>query len=204
MNINNPPPSNLGPYAEPWARYITEQTQANQTAIERLGGDFSTDGSLNNAALENISYQINELRQRQAGTVRAPDFNTAAFANPTMLTNVVNIQIPRPSQPRMGTVSVQFTATNSNFAQSEVYASMEIDGTTFHRDSRSVPTQNLEPASWGGQKAIIGFTGFTAGPGFGGSIRLTLQVEAIYDGATTPRIVSYKNIQANYQYGQAI
>lgn len=199
--MNIPPPSNLGPLSEPWGREITKQVQENRTAIQRLGGDFSNDGSLNNSTLDNIAYQINELRQRQAGIVTAADFSSASFSSGTV-TNVVTLQIPRPDVARVGTVSLQFTAINSNANQSEVYASMEIDGTVFHRDSRSVPTQNLEPSSWGGQKALTGFTGFTATPTSGGTLRLTLQAEAAL--STGSRSVRYFNIEANYQYGQAI
>lgn len=198
---NIPPPSNLGPLSEPWAREITTQVQANRTAIERLGGDFSNDGSLNNSTLDQIAYQINELQQRQSGVVKFPDFSTASFSSGSV-TNVVSIQIPRPPTTRFATVSVQFTATNSNSSQTEVYATMEMDGVVFHRDSRSVPTQNLEPSSWGGQKAITGFTGFTAGPGFGGLVRITLQAENAFSSGD--RLVTYSNIQAVYQYGQAI
>lgn len=198
--ITTPPPSNLGPLSEPWAREITKQVEGNRVALERLGGDFSNDGSLTNSTLDNISYQINELEQRQSGTVRGADFSTATFSSGSV-TNVIVLQIPRPDVSRIGTVSLQFTATNSNGNQTEVYASMEMDGVIFHRDSRSVPTQNLEPSSWGGQKALTGFTGFRAGPGYGGTLRLTLQAEA----ALSPgdRFVNYFNIQANYQYGQA-
>lgn len=199
--MNIPPPSNLGPLSEPWGREITKQVQENRIAIQRLGGDFSNDGSLNNSTLDNIAYQINELRERQSGIVTAADFSSATFSSGTV-TNVVTLQIPRPDRPRVGTVSLQFTATNSNANQTEVYASMEIDGTVFHRDSRSVPTQNLEPASWGGQKALTGFTGFTATPTSGGTLRLTLQAEAALSSGS--RSVRYFNIQANYQYGQAI
>lgn len=199
--MTTPPPSNLGPLSEPWAHAITQQVVGNRTALERLGGDFSNDGSLNNSSLETIAYQIRELQQRQSGIVRAMDFSSAVFASGSV-TNVVTLQIPRPDVTRVGTVSLQFTATNSNALQSEVYASMEADGVIFHRDSRSVPTQNLEPASWGGQKALTGFTGFTAGPGFGGELRLTLQAEAAVSSGA--RQVNYFNIQANYQYGQAV
>ncbi|QZD97645.1 hypothetical protein SEA_PLATTE_52 [Microbacterium phage Platte] len=198
---NNPPPSNLGPLSEPWGREITRQVQANREAIQRLGGDLSNDGSLNNSTLDQIAYQINELQQRQSGIVAVAPFSTATFSTGSV-TNVVTIQVPRPAQNRYCTVSLQFTATNSNANQTEVYATMEIDGTVFHRDSRSVPTQNLEPASWGGQKALTGFTGFIAGPNGGGLLRLTLQAEnALSTGA---RFVTYSNIQANYQYGQVI
>ncbi|QDH48061.1 hypothetical protein SEA_DEJAVU_56 [Microbacterium Phage DejaVu] len=199
--MNIPPPSNLGPLSEPWGREITKQVQENRIALERIGGDFSNDGSLNNSTLDNIAYQINELKQRQSGIVTAVNFSSPSFSS-GMVTNVVTIQIPRPDVPRVGTVSLQFTATNSNGNQTEVYASMEIDGTVFHRDSRSVPTQNLEPPSWGGQKALTGFTGFTATPDSGGTLRLTLQAEAAL--STGERSVLYSNIQANYQYGQAV
>ncbi|AXC37914.1 hypothetical protein SEA_JACKO_56 [Microbacterium phage Jacko] len=201
---SNPPPSNLGPLSQPWARDITEQVVANRIALERLGGDFSNDGSLTNSTLDNISYQINELRQRQSGVVSLADVSTVNFRNPTITSNVITIQIPRPDVPRVGTVSVQLTAVNSNAAQSEVYVTMTADDIVFHRDSRSVPTQNLEPASWRGEKAFTGYTGFRAGPGFGGTISLLLQCEAIAGGSTTFRNVRFTNIQANYQYGQRV
>lgn len=198
---NTPPPSNLGPLSEPWGRDITQQVLANRTAIERLGGDFSNDGSLNNSTLDKIAYQIREIQQRQSGVLFSPDFSTAPFSTGSV-TNTITIQLPRPSENRYGTVSLQFTATNSNANQTEVYATMEIDGRVFHRDSRSVPTQNLEPSSWGGQKALTGFTGFTAGPGMGGLLRLTLQAENAFSSGS--RFVKYTGIQANYQYGQAV
>lgn len=198
---NMPPPSNLGPLSEPWGREITRQVQENRTAIQRLGGDFSNDGSLNNSTLDQISYQINELQQRQAGVVTYPEFSTSSFSSGSV-TNTITLQIPLPKEARFGTVALQFTATNSNANQSEVYATMEIDGVVFHRDSRSVPTQNLEPTSWGGQKALTGFTGFTAGPTGGGLLRLTLQAENAFSSGA--RIVNYSNIQANFQYGQVV
>lgn len=198
--ITTPPPSNLGPLSEPWGREITRQVEENRVAIQRLGGDFSSDGSLNNSTLDNIAYQINELQQRQSGIVTYPSISTPIFSSGST-TNLLTLQIPRPDIERYGTVSVQVTATNSNNLQTEVYATMEIDGTVFHRDSRSVPSQNLEPEGWGGQKAFTGFTGFRAGPSFGGMITITLQAEAAF--STGPRSVDYISIQANYQYGQA-
>lgn len=200
--MTTPPPSNLGPQSQPWARSVTDTLTQQTLAIERLGGDSSNDGRVNNSTLDNIAYQINELQQRQSGTVRFADVTTAPFTNPNSVTNTITLQIPRPDRARVGWVSVQFTATNSNSAQTEVYGSFSIDGTVFHRDSRTVPTQNLEPASWGGQKALTGYTGFTASPTSGGTITLVLQAEAAL--STGSRFVTYSNIQANYQYGQAI
>lgn len=200
--MSTPPPSLLGPLSEPWAREITRQVQDNETALQRLGGDFSSDGSVSNSALDTVAFQINELQQRRSGVIIYPDFTTSAFSNPSSVTNSITIQLPRPDARRFGTVSVQFTAVNSNTLQTEVYGSMEIDGNVFHRDSRAVPTQNFEPASWRGEKALTGFTGFQAGPGFGGTITLTLQAEAAF--STGSRQVTYTNIQANYQYGQRV
>lgn len=201
VSIENPPPSNLGPLSEPWGREITQQVQANAEAIRRLGGDVSADGSVSNSALGNISYQINELRQRESGLVMVNDVNTANFSAGSV-TNVVTINIPRPEVARIGWISVQFTAVNSNGNQTEVYGSFSVDGKIFHRDSRTVPTANLEPSSWNGEKAITGYTGFTAGPGYGGVITLTIQAENAYSSGS--RFVTYKNIQATYQYGQAV
>lgn len=188
--------------SEPWGREITQQVQANATAIQRLGGDFSNDGSVNNSTLDNIAYQINELQQRQSGVVFHPDVQTASFTQPQLVTNTLTLQIPAPDVPRVGWVALQFTAVNSNNLQTEVYASFEMDGTVFHRDSRAIPSRNLEPASWDGQKAITGYTGFTADQGGGGRIRMTLQAEAALSSGA--RTVTYMNIQANYQYGQAL
>ena len=200
--MNVLPPSNLGPLSQPWGDEITRQTLANERAIQRLGGDFSVDGSLNNSTLDSITNQIRELQQRQFGIVTAPDFTTASFTNPNSVTNSVTLQIPRPDVPRIGWVSVRFTATNSNALQTEVYGSFSIDGTVFHRDSRTVPSEALEPASWQGQKALTGYTGFTATPSSGGTITLTLQAEAALSSGA--RIVTYSGIQASYQYGQRV
>ena len=198
--MSNPPPSNLGPQSEPWARDITAQVQQNAIAIERLGGDASNDGRINNSAFDNIAYQINELEQRQTGIVRNPDVTTPVISSGSTVTTVT-LQIPRPDIKRIGWATVQFTATNSNNLQTEVYATFSMDGTVFHRDSRSVPTQNLEPASWNGQKALTGYTGFIAEPGSGGTITLTLEAEVAL--STGARSVTYSNIQVTYQYGQA-
>lgn len=197
--MNNPPPSNLGPQSEPWARDITEQVRQNAEAIERLGGDASNDGRVNNSQMDQIAYQINELQQRQSGTVLAPGVTTPTFSTGSQTVNIT-IQIPRPDVARVGWVSVQFTATNSNTNQSEIYASMSMDGRVFHRDSRAVPTQNLEPASWNGAKPLQGYTGFTAGPGAGGTITLTLEASAAL--STGARFVDYTDIRATYQYSQ--
>lgn len=187
--------------SEPWARDITAQVQQNAEAIERLGGDASNDGRINNSVMDTISYQINEIQARQSGTLSHPDVVSPTFGSGSVSQSIA-LQIPRPPENRIGWVSVQFTATNSNSLQTEVYASMLMDGLVFHRDSRSVPTQLFEPASWGGAKALTGYTGFTAGPGGGGTISLVLEAEAALSSGA--RFVTYSNIKAVYQYGQAV
>jgi hypothetical protein len=195
------PPSNLGPQAEPWGREIAKLTVNNSEAIDRLGGDTSNDGRINNSTMDVMASQINELQQRQSGLVRVNSVQTPTFSSGTQ-TLTVNIQIPRPSVNRSGWVAVQFTAVNSNANQTEVYGSMSIDGNTFHRDSRAVPSENTEPASWGGEKAITGYSGFVAGPDFGGTITLVLEAEVAFSSGD--RFVVFQNIQASYQYGQTV
>lgn len=198
--MTTPPPSNLGPLSEPWARYITEQVRGNQTAIERLGGDLSNTGAQSNSGLNLVSSQINELMQRQSGLVTAADASVTLSSG--LAGTSVQIQVPRPSdKARIGWLSVQVTARNSNSLQSEAYVSYSLDGSVFHRDSRYLPTDNLEPASWNGDKAITGYTAFIASPGSGGLLNLDLQAEAAF--STGARTVTFANIRVTYQYGQA-
>ena len=159
-----PPPSNLGPLAEPWAREITRQVQDQATAIERLGGSLSNDGSATNGSLDNIAFQINELEQRQAGVVFADNLTTARFTQPNTVTNIITLQIPRPDRPRVGTLSVQFTAQANSALQTEVYGTFSIDGLVFHRDSRTVPTPHPPPSPWHRLHAIPPYTAFSAAP----------------------------------------
>lgn len=197
MSITTPPPSNLGPMSEPWARFRTAQAIQNAEAIESMGGDASNDGRINNSAMDNMAFQINELQDRQSGFVTVPD--EAVPLSSGIGTITVSIQLPRTDVTRVGWVAVQFTATTNTAAQTGIYGSFDIDGRVFHRDSRAVPSQALEPASWNGAKAITGYTGFVASPDGGGLVRLTLQYEAIGTGART---VTFSGIQATYQYGQ--
>lgn len=202
LELTTPPRSNLGPMAEPWARWATEQAQQNAQAIERMGGDASNDGRLNNSTMDTMASQIKELQARQSGLVLASPVSTSSFSA-GIQTITVEIQVPRPTDfARIGWLSVQFTAVNSNANQSEVYGSFALDGSVFHRDSRSVPTTNFEPSSWNGQKAITGYTGFTATPSSGGVVTLTLQAEAAFSSGA--RVVTFQDIQLTYQYGQKV
>lgn len=201
MAINTPPKSNLGPLSEPWARWATEQVQQHERAIERMGGDASNDGRINNSTMDNLASQVRELQQRQSGIVLADEVNTGSFSSGTRTINV-SLQLPRPDAKRVGWVSVQFTASNSNSLQTEVFGTMAMDGTVFHRDSRAVPSENTEPASWMGDKALTGYTGFIADPNSGGTIDLTLQAQIAF--STGARSVRFHSIRATYQYGQRI
>ena len=93
-----PPLSNLGPMSEPWGRFITEQTLTNAEGIERLGGDATNDGRINNSTLDLMASQINELYQRQSAIVTSPDLQTPPFDNTGVTFSAsVNIQLPRPT-----------------------------------------------------------------------------------------------------------
>lgn len=198
-----PPLSNLGPMSEPWGRYITDQTIANANAIERLGGDASNDGRINNSSMDTMTSQINELYQRQSGLVTSPDVSTPSFSSGTRTVNVT-LQLPRPTDAaRIGWLSAQATAVNSNSNASQAAASFSIDGVLFHRDSRIVPSSQFDPPSWNGIKAITGYSGFTASPSSGGTVTMQLQAspDIFSSGART---VTFRNIQVTYQYGQKV
>lgn len=202
MTLTTPPPSNLGPQAEPWGRWILDQVQQNARQIEILGGDSTNDGIQNNSTLTQIASQINELQARQSGLVLQEDVFLTVPGNGGTASTTVQIQVPRPTDiSRIGWLSVQFTAEARSSDSTEIFGSFSIDGLVFHRDSRYVPTENLEPASWNGDKALTGYTGFVASPGGGGAVSITL--EAISSTGTGSRQVKFKNIRVTYQYGQS-
>lgn len=200
--INTPPPSNLGPQAEPWARWIQGQVEQNARQVEILGGDSTNDGIQNNSILTQIGNQIKELQARQSGLIQGDSVTLNVPGNGGTASTTINLQVPRPVDvSRIGWLSVQFTAEARSADSTEIFGSFSLDGVVFHRDSRYVPTENLEPASWNGNKALTGYTGFVASPGGGGSLEITL--EAIASTGTGTRQVRFSNIRVTYQYGQA-
>lgn len=200
--INTPPPSNLGPLAEPWARWIQGQVEQNARQVDILGGDSTNDGIQNNSTLDQIASQIRELQARQSGLILADPVTINVPGNGGTASTTISIQVPRPSDvSRIGWLSAQFTAEARSSDSTEIFGSFSLDGQIFHRDSRYVPTENLEPASWNGNKALTGYTGFVASPSGGGS--LSMRLEAISSTGTATREVRFANIRVTYQYGQA-
>lgn len=199
--MNKPPRSNLPPDAEPWGRFITDGVQKNASTIEMLQNDSKNVARINSSTLDNLANQMEDIRNRQTGIVTYPTFSLPAFSTGTQATTI-SIQIPRPAVAKAGWCSVQFTAVNSNSLQTEVYASMFMDDVAFHRDSRSVPTSNFEPPSWGGDKSLIGYSGFFASPTSGGTVSLLLETEILFSSGS--RFVTFKDIKVVYQYGQNV
>lgn len=200
-----PPLSNLGPMSEPWARWITDQTQQNEIAIERLGGDASNDGRANNSNMDLMASQINEIYQRQSGLVVGADMQTAQFngtgTNAPMVAQ--NIQLPRPTDAeRSGWLAVGFDVSQTNSEFGSAFLTLYIDGVAFHKNSIGFPTSLVTPASWGVNSNINGFTGFTANPGSGGLVRIELTPQSTSGSAL--RRVNATNINVTYQYSQRI
>lgn len=195
------PPNNLGPYSQPWGDWISQQVVQNATQIERLGGDSTNDGVQNNSALDQIANQIQELQARQSGLVIVPDASLNVPGNGGTSSITIPVQVPRPADaPRIGWLSVQFTAAATTSDSTEIFGSFSLDGNVFHRDSRYVPTENLEPPSWNGNKALTGYTGFVAAPTSGGD--LSIVVEGISSFGASSRLINLSNIRVTYQYGQ--
>jgi len=198
-----PPPSNLGPMSEPWARFQTDQTLQNATAIERLGGDATNDGRLNNSTLDNMAAQLEEINQRQSGYVTANDITTAPFngTGTSAPTVAQEIQLPRPTDTRRsGWLAVTFDVSQSTADFGTAFLTIYIDGRVFHKNSVGFPTSTITPPEWASNSNVAGFTGFTAEPSSGGLLRVELTGSASSGAAL--RTVSARSFQVTYQYSQ--
>lgn len=200
-----PPLSNLGPMSEPWARWQTDQTVTNALAIERLGGDASNDGRINNSTMDTMASQINEIYQRQSAYTTASPMTTASFngtgTNAPMIAR--EIQLARPSDSsRTGWLAVSFDVSQSNSDFSVAFLTLYIDGRAFHKNSVGFPTSLVTPPAWGTNSNISGFTGFTASPNAGGLVRIELTPSSTSGAAL--RTITASDFQVTHQYSQRV
>lgn len=201
--MTTPPPNNLGPLSQPWARWRTDKVLENERTLQRLSGDATNDGIQSGTTINQIARQINEIYARQTGFVERDPYSQATN-NSGQATSTFELQIPRPGDTnRLGWLAVQVAANTNSTVPVDVFATFEIDGRVFHRDSRTLPDGNFDPSTWNGQKSLIGYSGFTAGPTGGGLIRVTLQIDGQFYGNGV-RTISYSNIRATYQFGQIV
>ena len=205
--MTKPPPSNLGPMAEPWARWQTDQTVTNAEAIERLGGDASNDGRINNSTLDVMAEQINEIYQRQSAYTDAPSITTAPFngTDTSAPTVAREIQLPRPTDAaRSGWLAVSFDLTQSTADFSVAFFTLYVDGQIFHKNSVSFPTNPVTPAEWAASSNIVGFSGFTASPNSGGLVRIEMTPSANFASGSGLRTITATNFKVTHQYSQKV
>lgn len=198
-----PPPSNLGPMAEPWARWITDQTLQNAEGVERLGGDASNDGRINNSLLDSMADQIQELNARQSQTLFVPDLTTPVFnqSGATVSTSTT-ISLPRPlDAQRIGWVSLSGTPSVTPAYDSTVFVTFSIDGRPFYRSSIGLPPASATPAGWT-TFSFQGVTGFMADPEAGGALSIQLQARGLAFGAAGNRTATLGGITATVAYAQ--
>lgn len=198
------PLNNLSPMSQDWARWIEGQVSQTAAGLERMGGDASNDGRVNNSAMDNMALQINEIYQRQSRLIRHPNLNTPNFSegsgDQTVSTSII---LPRPTdKSRAGWVSVQVVPTQNNNLDSVAFITMDLDGRVFFRTSASLPPGLSTPAGWDGSTSV-GTTGFVASPSGGGVVTVTMTARGQFFGSSGNRIVTLANIQATVQYGQA-
>lgn len=198
-----PPLSNLGPMSEPWARWQTDQTIQNATAIEQLGGDASNDGRINNSAFDNLAGQIKELNARQSWTVFGSTMTTPAFdQSGTTVSVSSNIQLPQPvDTARIGWVSLSATPSLSNTQDSTVFVTFSVDGRVFYRSSIALPP-GPTPAGWTGF-SFQGATGFTARPGSGGLLSILYEARGL-SFSSGARLAYLSGISATVAYSQKV
>lgn len=197
------PPSNLGPQSEPWARAIEDQTLQNATGIERIGGDASNDGRINNSTLDLMAGQIKEINARQAATVFASTITTPTYDETgNTVTASATLQLPRPADgQRSGWVTVSGTPGVSPALDSAVFITFMIDDRVFYRSSVGLPILDSTPVGWTAV-SFTGATGFTATPGSGGTIGITLQAFGQAFGSVGNRQATFSGISATVSYGQ--
>lgn len=199
------PPSNLGPMSEPWARAITEQTLQNATEVDRLGGDSTNDGRINNSTMDQMALQIKELNQRQAQIISEAPMVTATFneSSPTQ-TVTRTIQLPRPDDARRHAwISVSSTPGVTPALDVATFVTYIIDGRIFYRASAGLPQGIGTPAGWEGA-TFSGSTGFTADPGSGGELTIIFQAIAESFGSPGNRVCRLSAIEATIQYAQKV
>lgn len=201
--LTTPPPNNLGPMSQEWGRYITVQTRQNAEAIERMGGDASNDGQVNNSTMDQMASQLNEVNQRQSAFTVADSITTAPFngggTNAPMVAR--NIEIPRPADvARSGWLALTFDVSQTTNEFTVAFFTIYIDGNPFHKSSIGFPVSTVTPASWGSGASVSAFTGFVAGPSFGGLVRVEMTGTANF--GTVLRTVTASNFQVTNQYSQ--
>lgn len=203
MTVLRPPLSNLGPMSEPWARWQTDQTIANAEAIERLGGDASNDGRINNSTLDTLASQITELYNRQASnlllsTLTTPSFNESGATVSASRT----VQLPAPTDGlRTGWLAFNASPTLSPVRTSSVFITLSIDSRVFYRSSLFLPVADSTPTGWN-NVTFFGSTGFSASPTSGGSLTILLEAYGLVGGDVGSRTASLTNMSATVAYGQ--
>lgn len=201
MSASIPPPRNLSPLAEPWGDWITQQTLQNREAIDRLGGDISNDGMLNNASSDLMADQIQELYERSTQSV--PGIGSIATANFTTGTVFAtqSFQLPRPNVPRAAWVSVSCVPYQSSAIDSAVFVTMDLDGTVFYRNSLALPGGLTTPPNWL-NASMVGYCSYQAQPEAGGVITILLQASGFTGGGS--HNVELVNIDATVNFGQRV
>lgn len=203
MALGTPPPDNLGPMSRDWGRWATDQAKTNAEQIERMGGDASNDGRLNNTTLDSIGVQVTEISSRQSSFTQAEPMTTAPFngAGTDAPMIVREIQVPRPKDaPRSGWLAVSFDVSQTTDEFSVAFLTIYIDGRVFHKNSVGFPTNLVTPPAWGTNSNISAFTGYIAAPDFGGLLRIELTPGAT--SGTPLRTITASNFQVTNQYSQ--
>ena len=198
-----PPLSNLGPMSQPWSDWVTDQTITNAEQIERLGGDASNDGRINNSTLDLLAGQINELYQRSAANVLIPNMQTPGFnESGAVVSTSQTVQLPRPTDAqRVGWMSFNSSPSVSPALTSSVFISLSIDGGVFYRSSLFLPVADSTPSGWNNM-TFSGATGFNASPISGGSLTILYEAYGQAFGDVGFRTALLTGISATVAYGQ--
>lgn len=198
--MNKPPRRNLSPQADPWGAWAESELIHQSREIDRLGGDISNDGRLNNSSADLIAAQVQELYERSTITLNPGVLTSPAFSTNSVAATL-NFDLPRPKTPRMAWVSVSAVPFQESTESTAMFITMNLDGRAFYRNSIGLPSGLNTPASWM-NGSMVGYTAYRASPTSGGLITILLQASGYTGGAS--HTTSLVNIQATVNFGQKI
>lgn len=194
---------NMGPATEPWGRWAEGRITELESKAAGISTNSRSDGSVQNASVDNLAIQIRELYSRQSHSVPISSMQTDNFgslSSSPIVTQNISLPVPTDAQ-RIGWLSIQGTMDIAGVtdAFSNGFVMFEIDGVRIGQDSAAFPYAESVTADWGPISQFAA-SSFSAGPLGGG----TLTIRLMGKGLAMPglRRIIFNNIRATVQYGQ--
>ena len=199
-----PPMRNLGPAAEPWGRWVDDSLDRLEKTSGSIVTNSRSDGSVQNAGMDNMAIKIKELYARQSYNLSSPTLQTDSFGPiSTSPWATRTITLPRPSDAeRIGWMSIQgIIGLSGTQAMSSGYVEFLLDGVLIGNASKALPPTAASTPGWADDSEFA-LAAFSAEPSSGGSLQIRLQGRGLAEAGS--RSVTFSNIRITAQYGQKV